>query len=102
MRLAITSAFAALALCTCAGPATPVQVKGVEPSDEAGVAGCKYLDTVMGTSGWYGVNAGLGMSNARTEALNQALAVGGNRVVWVPTAQNYGSTQAHAKVYKCG
>ena len=102
MRLAIATTFAAFALCACAGPATPVQVQGVQPTDEAGVAGCRYIDTIMGTSGWYGVNAGLGMNNARTEALNQAVAIGGNRVVWVPVAQNYGSTQANAKVYKCG
>ncbi|MDM0030463.1 ADP-ribosylglycohydrolase family protein [Variovorax saccharolyticus] len=60
------------------------------------------LTTVSPFSVEDGVNAGLGMSNARIEALNQAVAIGGNRVVWVPVAQNYGSTQANAKVYKCG
>ena len=101
MRIALVTCCAAILLAACAGPATPVKVDGVEPADESGVAGCRYIDTVMGSSGWYGINAGLGMSNARVEALQAAGALGANRVVWVPMAQNYGSTHATAKAYKC-
>ena len=102
MRATHLLCLAALALTGCAGPAVPVQIEGVQPSDEAGVVGCRYIDTVMGSSGWYGVNAGLGLSNARTDALGQAKRMGADRVVWQPMAQNYGSTQAWAKAYKCG
>jgi len=101
MRSVFLVCCAALLLQGCAGPATPVQIQGVQPTEESGVVGCRYLDTVSGSSGWYGVNAGLGLSNARAEALSQALALGANRVVWIPLAQGYGSTHATAKAYRC-
>lgn len=102
IRMLLPTAFAGILLQACAGPATPVQVSGVEPSDEAGVVNCRYVDQVTGSSGWYGVNAGLGLSNARTDVLTQAKNLGANRVVWIPMTQGYGSTHAAAKAYKCG
>lgn len=102
MKASLVLFCGAVVTAGCAGPVTPVQVEGVQSTDEAGAVGCQYVDTVIGSSGWYGVNAGLGLSNARTDALNQAKAIGANRVVWVPMAQGYGSTHASARAYKCG
>jgi hypothetical protein len=96
------SAILILTVClfACAS-AIPIQVPGIQVADEAHVAGCTYLDNVHGASGLYGMFASKGLENARFEALRQAKDIGATHVVWVPTAQGHGSSQASARAYRC-
>ena len=84
-----------IALFGCAS-GDPVRV-----ADAASVAPCKYLDTVYGTSSWYGVFAEKGVENARVSAFEKARSLGATHVVWEPIPQSYGSSQVAAKVYRC-
>lgn len=70
-------------------------------TDSSGVAQCQYLDTVYGTSSWYGVFAETGLKNARASAIEKAKKLNATHIVWEPVAQSYGSTQAVARVYRC-
>lgn len=90
-----------LMLAACASR-TPVQFAGVKVAEEAQVASCQYLDTVQGTSGWYGLLAQRGVDNARKEALRQAHEIAATHVVWIPASQGHGSTQVLGKAYRCG
>jgi hypothetical protein len=62
---------------------------------------CHYLDTVYGTSSWYGVFAEKGIENARLSAFEKAQSLGGTHIVWEPIAQGHGSSQVAGKVYAC-
>ena len=79
----------------------PVHVADVQVADAPSVASCKYLDTVYGTSSWYGVFAEKGVENARVSAFEKARSLGATHVVWEPIPQSYGSSQVAAKVYRC-
>jgi hypothetical protein len=57
-RLALTLSVIALSGC---GSGDPVRVADVQVADVASVAPCKYLDTVYGSSSWYGVFAEKGL-----------------------------------------
>jgi hypothetical protein len=87
-------------LASCAS-GNPVRVEGIEVADSASVANCKYLDSVYGTSSWYGVFAEKGIENARLSAFEKAKDLGGTDMVWESTPQGYGSSQVAAKVYRC-
>ncbi len=87
-------------LAGCAS-ATPARIEGIQIADDPQVVGCAYLDTVSGTSGWYGWFGDRGTDNARIQALGQARAIGATHVVWLTAPQTYGSTRADAKAYRC-
>ena len=78
-----------------------LRVTGIKSTDESGISQCKYLDTVYGTSGWYGVFAEKGFENARASAFEKAKTLGATDVVWVVIPQHYGSTDVAAKAYHC-
>ena len=86
---------------SCAGN-TREQAPKVQIADDAMVSGCRYLDNVHGTSGLYGVFAQRGFDNARSDVLSKAQEIGATHVVWIPTSQGYGSSQAEGKAYRCG
>ena len=88
-------------LASCAGN-TREQAPKVQIADDAMVSGCRYLDNVHGASGLYGVFAQRGFENARADVLTQAQEIGATHVVWIPTSQGYGSSQAEGKAYRCG
>lgn len=85
----------------CAGHTSRDSTK-VQIADEAMVSGCRYLDNVHGASGLYGVFAKRGFENAKADAISEAQEKGATHIVWIPTAQGYGSSQAEGKAYKCG
>ena len=88
------------ALGACAS-GSPVQVPGVRVATLDSVSACKYVDTVYGTSSWYGVFAEKGIDNARLSAFTKARSLGGTHIVWEPLPQSYGSSQVAGKVYVC-
>lgn len=99
MRLAICLSVALLAGCASG---VPVQDPLIKVSDAAGVASCRYLDSVVGTSGWYGLHADKGYENARLYAFDQARKLGATHVVWEGgPISGHGSTSAAAKAYRC-
>ena len=74
----------------------------IQIADQESMAGCRYIDSVYGTSSWYGVFAETGIRNARESAFEKAQNLGGTHIVWETTPQGYGSSQVAGKVYKCG
>ena len=99
MVVLLTAATALLLGCASRGP---VQLSGVTVADLASVANCKYLDTVYGTSAWYGALAEKGIENARLSAFDKAERLGATHITWEPIPQNHGSSTVAAKAYRCG
>lgn len=99
MRLAVCLIAAALAGCASG---VPVQDAAIKVSDAGGVGACKYLDTVVGTSSWYGLFAERGFENARSSAFDKARQLQATHLVWEPVApQVHGTSNVAAKVYRC-
>lgn len=65
------------------------------------VACCQYLDTVYGTSSWYGLFAEKGIENARISAFEKAQSLGATHLVWEPIPQNSSSSSVAGKAYLC-
>lgn len=100
MRKTLTLALVAI-LSGCA-TGSPVQVADIKVASPQAVASCQYLDTVYGTSSWYGLFAEKGIENARLSAFDKAQKLGGTHIVWEPQQQGFGSSQVTGKVYGCG
>lgn len=94
------SPFVMLVLAGCA-TGNPVQVPNIKVVLPQSVSGCQYLDTVYGTSSWYGLFAEAGIENARMSAFDKAQKLNGTHIVWEPQQQGYGSSQVTGKVYSC-
>ncbi len=96
----LTATLAALLLASCA--TTPVaSSSSVRPASADAVAGCEYLDDLVGASGWYGVAASRGAENARADLLRKAESLGATHVVWADASSQYGGTSVEAKAYRC-
>ena len=65
------------------------------------VKNCRLLSDVHGTSGWYGVFASQGISNARNEAFENAKKLDATHLVWTQTSVVYGSTSVSGNAYRC-
>jgi hypothetical protein len=89
-----------LLLAACAG-GTPIQVSDVKIASAEMVTLCRYVDTVYGTSSWYGVFAEKGVENARLSAFAKARSLSGTHIVWEALPQTHGSSIVAAKVYVC-
>src|SRR5689334_17311846 len=100
MKIVATLA-ALLLLASCATPAPPVGAPPVQPATPEQVAGCRYLDDVVGTSAWYGAFATQGLENARQDALARAAIAGATHIVWLAPTSTYGSSQVVGKAYRC-
>lgn len=100
MKLARLTVAAAFVLAGCASPVGQ-STSTVQPSIPELVAGCAYIDDVVGTSGLYGSFASQGAANARADALQQAAAAGATHVVWSGQIPGHGSTGVTAKAYRC-
>ena len=88
--------------CAVNGQVPPTnQSQGVRPASPEQVKDCRYLDDIVGTSGWYGVYADKGMSEARSDVYRAAQARGATHIVWSPATVTYGSTAAAGKAYRC-
>ena len=99
MKTSISLLFVAL-LAGCA-TGDPVRVASIDVASLPAVAKCQYLDTVYGTSSWYGMFAEKGIENARLSAFDKAQKLGGTTIVWEPQQQGFGSSQVNGKVYRC-
>jgi hypothetical protein len=91
------AALLCLALAGCASGFVP----GITPATAEQVQSCRYLDTVIGSSGLYGYFGSAGADNARSEAMERAQALGATHVVWQDRSASYGSTSVAAKAYRC-
>ncbi|MGH8148133.1 MAG: DUF4156 domain-containing protein [Rhodanobacteraceae bacterium] len=72
----------------------------VKDADPAMVSGCTFVGYVTGTSGWSGLAAGAGESNAQNEAREKAAKLGATDVVWQTVRAGIGST-ANGSAYRC-
>ena len=80
-----------------------IQASDVKVADASQVAGCRYLDSVVGTSSWYGLFAEAGFENARLSAFDKARKLGATHVTWEGAAfAGHGSSNVAAKAWKCG
>jgi hypothetical protein len=95
-----TPLIATVLLSSCAA-GDPVRMPGIEVAEPAAVTSCRYVDTVHGTSSWYGLFAEKGIENARLSAFDKAQKLGATHVVRDAAAQPYGSSQVTAKAYVC-
>ncbi|WP_050416982.1 hypothetical protein [Azoarcus sp. CIB] len=93
-------AFLISSLVACAS-GNPVLVPDIQVASPDLVSACQYLDTVYGTSSWYGVFAEKGIENARLSAFDKARILRGTHIVWEPVSQGHGSSQVAGKVYVC-
>lgn len=95
----------ALLAAGCAAPSAPYtavrQSSPVRPAAADQVAQCRYLDDIVGTSGWYGIFATQGIENARAEAFAKAESIGATHIVWQPRTEVFGSTSIAGKAYRC-
>lgn len=89
-----------LLLAACA-TGSPVQVADVKVASTNAVLNCDYLDTVYGTSSWYGVFAEKGIENARYSAFSKAKELGATHIVWDTIPQSHGSSQVAGRAYIC-
>lgn len=78
-----------------------MQVPDITVASPDSVARCRYLDTVHGTSSWYGVFAERGLENARTSAFDKVRKLGGTHIVWETLSQGHGSSNVAGKAYAC-
>lgn len=100
MRLIITAAAVCLLAACVSGQA--VRVSDVEVAEPARVASCRYLDSIVGTSSWYGLFAERGFENARLSAFDKARQLGATHVTWDgPPFSGQGSSNVSAKAWKC-
>ena len=90
-----------LAGCVAGCAATPSrEALAVHDADASGIAGCKFVGYVTGTSGWGGIAADAGESNAQNEAREKAAKLGATDVVWQTVRGGY-SSSANGNAYRC-
>ena len=81
---------------------TALQVADVKVADASQVASCRYVDSIVGTSSWYGLFAEAGFENARLSAFDKARKLGATHVTWEgPPFTGPGSSNVAAKAWKC-
>ena len=90
---------AIVALAGCA-EAPPRAALAVHDADSAMVQGCQFVGYVTGTSGWSGLAADAGESNAQNEAREKAGKLGATDVVWQTVHSGWGSA-ANGNAYRC-
>lgn len=90
-----------LSLSGCATPIGGYQTGVVSVVLQDQVGKCSYLDTVIGSSSWYGLFVDKGIENARAYALGKAEALGATHVVWETIDPVHGTTQIAAQAYRC-
>ena len=73
-----------LALLSLPSCATRLSAGGaaIKETDAGGVAGCRLVGNVAGTSGWEGLSSAPGAGQGKNEALNDAARRGVTHVVW--------------------
>lgn len=88
-------------LSGCATPSNLHQSGALAVTTQDQIGHCSYLDTVIGSSSWYGLFADRGIENARGYAMGKAEALGATHIVWETIPPVHGTTQIAAKAYRC-
>lgn len=102
MKLNVIATALGLVVSGCAHqPGEAVGSSSVQAATAAQVAGCAYIDDLVGTSALYGLFAAQGMDNARADVLQRAAQAGATHVVWGAPVPGHGSTGTSAKAYRC-
>lgn len=89
-----------LVLSGCASTASD-QAKQIRDADQKMVADCQYLGDVYGSSGVGGINASIGMENAKIEAKEKAVKLNATHIDWSEVSGGM-SPSAYGKAYNCG
>lgn len=76
------------------------QVTTVVDADTQMVQSCRFIGTFSGTSGWGGVVASVGISNAQNEVRIDAASKGANRIVWNSMAGGW-APSVSGNAYQC-
>lgn len=97
--LNIACVLACVLLTACAA-APSREALTVHDADAAMVSHCKFVGYVSGTSGWSGLAAGAGESNAQSEAREKAARLGATDIVWQTVHGGWGSG-ANGSAYSC-
>jgi TolB-like protein len=86
-------------ICSCT---TTLSKKAslVREAKEYSVEDCEFLGTVQGWSGWGDRAQGVGIHNARNQALERAASLGATHIVWVDI-QGGLAPVARARAYSC-
>jgi TolB-like protein len=86
-------------ICSCA---TTLSKKAslVREAKEFSVEDCEFLGTVQGWSGWGDRAEGVGIQNARNQALERAASLGATHIVWVDIRGGLAPV-ARARAYSC-
>tara|TARA_E500000081_G_C5966885_1_gene276305 strand:+ start:239 stop:610 length:372 start_codon:yes stop_codon:yes gene_type:complete len=82
------------------GCASPKAIGTIKESVLTDVEKCQFVTNVSGTSGWGGVAASSGISNAKEEAKQQAIDSGATHIVWQAVNGGF-SPSVSANAYKC-
>lgn len=97
MLSVVCAAVSVLAGCAVAPSRESLAVRD---ADAAMVQGCQFVGYVSGTSGWSGLAADAGESNAQNEAREKAARLGATDIVWQTVHSGFGST-ANGNAYRC-
>ena len=97
---AATLAVTIVVLPSCATRLSP-GAEAIKEVDESAVAGCRVVGKVEATSGWEGLSAAPGTSQAKTEALNDAAGRGVTHIVWDQKAKRSVAQSVTGKGYDC-
>lgn len=88
-------------LAGCAQGPVPVP-PGLREAGPAEVAACSYITDIQMTPGAYGPVVGdQALRRARTQVMNDALAAGGNTIVFDQVSPGQQIYLIHAKAYRC-
>lgn len=92
----------ALTVTACAFPiGTPSSIPDLKITTLAKVQDCDLISDVHGVSPLYGVFAASALDASRTQAMQQAAALGATHLVWDSNNTNYGSTAISGNAYRC-
>ena len=91
----------ALLCCSCSTVVTnPANAKVKEAMADQ-VAGCKFIQTLSGTSSFYGFFAASAMRDIREKIMESADSLGGTHVVFISSTSSTAGTTMHAKAFQC-
>lgn len=90
---------ATLAVSGCATTLSSA-ARSVKESDEKGVADCKFVGSVEGSSGFGNLAAKVGMQNAKNEAIEKAAKLSATHIVFGEVRGGF-SPSAQGRAYHC-
>lgn len=97
----LLAALALILCCSCSTVVTNPADSKVKEATADQVSGCKFLQTLSGTSSFYGFFAASAMRDIREKIMESADSLGGTHVVFISSESNKSGTSMHAKAFKC-